>query len=69
MFYKNQVGAWIGDLFMSIIHTCSLARINPMDYMIRLQEYKSWMKLDPEKWMPWNYRETVAQIESQALNG
>jgi hypothetical protein len=40
-----------------------------MDYMIRLQEYKSWMKLDPEKWMPWNYRETVAQIESQALNG
>jgi hypothetical protein len=69
MFYKNQVGAWIGDLFMSIIHTCSLARINPMDYIIKLQEYKSWMKLDPEKWMPWNYRETVAQIESQALNG
>ena len=69
MFYKTQAGAWIGDLFMSIIHTCSLARINPMDYMIKLQEYKSWMKLNPEKWMPWTYQETVAQIEDQALNG
>ena len=64
MFYKNQVGAWIGDIFMSIIHTCSLARINPIDYMIKLQEYKSWMQLNPEKWMPWNYQETVPQIES-----
>ena len=69
MFYKNQVGAWIGDIFMSIIHTCSLARINPIDYMIKLQEYKSGMKLDPEKWLPWNYQGTVAQIESQAVNG
>jgi len=69
MFYKNQVGAWIGDIFMSIIHTCSLARINPMDYMIKLQEYKSRIKQEPEKWMPWNYQETVAQIESQAIIG
>jgi transposase len=67
MFYKNQVGAWIGDLFMSIIHTCYLAKINPMDYMIKLQEYDSMMRQDPEKWMPWNYQETIAQIESQTI--
>ena len=68
MFYKTQVGAWIGDIFTSIIHTCYLGKINPMDYLIKLQEYESQMKQHPEQWMPWNYQKTVAQIESQIIN-
>lgn len=67
MFYKSQVGAWIGDIFTSIIHTCYLDKINPMDYLIKLQEYESQMKQYPEKWMPWNYQKTLAQIESQII--
>jgi len=67
LFYKTQVGAWIGDIFTSIIHTCSMAKINPMDYFIKLQEYEDKMKQNPEQWMPWNYQETVAQIESQTI--
>lgn len=26
LFYKTEHGAWFGDLFMSLIHTCNLAR-------------------------------------------
>ena len=63
MFYKNEVGAWIGDLFMAIIHTCSLNKINPMDYLVALQKYEEHMKQNPEQWMPWNYQETVSKID------
>ena len=67
MFYKNEVGAWIGDIFTSIIHTCYLCKVNAMDYLIKLQEYESHMKNDPEKWMPWNYQKPVEQIESMTI--
>jgi hypothetical protein len=29
LFYKTQRGVYVGDLFMSLIHTCQLAGINP----------------------------------------
>ena len=32
LFYKTLHGAYVGDLFMSIIHTCRLSKINPFDY-------------------------------------
>ena len=63
MFYKNEVGAWIGDMFMAIIHTCSLNKINPMDYLVTIQKYEEHMKQSPEQWMPWNYQETVSKID------
>jgi transposase len=55
MFYKTQHGAEVGDLFMSLIHTCNLAKVNPFDYLIALQEHSSDLVKHPEKWMPWNY--------------
>ncbi len=67
MFYKNEVGAWIGDIFTSIIHTCYLGKINVMDYLIKLQKYESHMKNHPQKWMPWNYLQTIEQIEGMTI--
>ncbi len=66
MFYKNEVGAWIGDIFMSIIHTCYMMKVNPMDYLIALQEYESYLSKAPKKWMPWTYQETIAIIENES---
>jgi len=35
LFYKTCRGAHVGDLFMSLIHTCQLCRANPFDnYMV-----------------------------------
>jgi len=33
LFYRTEHGAYIGDLFMSLIHTCTLNRVNPFHYL------------------------------------
>ncbi len=55
LFYKTQNGAFVGDLFMSLIHTCSLCNVNPFEYLKALQENVSELSASPETWMPWNY--------------
>lgn len=55
LFYKTEHGAWVGDLFMSLIHTCNLAGVNPFDYLTALQENTADLSNHPDKWMPWNY--------------
>jgi hypothetical protein len=59
LFYKTEYGAYVGDLFMSLIHTCSLAKINPFDYLTALQEYASQVRRNPQNWMPWNYKKAA----------
>ena len=36
LFYKTLNGAGVGDLFMSLIHTCELNGANPFDYLTEL---------------------------------
>ena len=36
LFYKTRHGAHVGDLFMSLIHTCELCGANPFDYLTEL---------------------------------
>src|ERR1700678_1504028 len=61
LFYKTRNGARIGDLFMSLIHTCELNRADPFDYLNQLQRHVEELKLTPSEWMPWNYRATLAR--------
>jgi transposase len=61
LFYKTRNGACIGDLFMSLIHTCELNGANPFDYLNQLQRHAAELKQTPSEWMPWNYRETLAR--------
>jgi len=56
LFFKTPNGAYVGDLFMSLIHTCTLCRVNPFEYLKALQENSSLTAKNPDKWMPWNYR-------------
>lgn len=52
LFYKTEYGAYVGDLFMSLIHTCNLCGSNPFKYLKALQENSSLLSCNPEKWMP-----------------
>jgi hypothetical protein len=56
LFYKTENGARVGDLFMSLIHTCNLAGVNPFDYLTDLQKHAANLAQHPEKWLPWNYK-------------
>jgi transposase len=62
LFYRSPNGAMVGDLFMSLIHTCELNGANPLDYLTELQRRASELKSNPSEWMPWNYRETLTRL-------
>jgi len=59
LFYKTQHGAYVGDLFMSLIHTCHLSKVNPFHYLVSLQKYSSELFKNPAAWLPWNYQQTM----------
>jgi transposase len=57
LFFKTQRGADVGDLYMSLIHTCTLNAADPFDYLTQLEKHHAELRANPERWMPWNYRE------------
>ena len=59
--YRTLHGAAVGDLFMSLIHTCELCRVNSFDYLTQLQRHARELAADPARWLPWNYQATLAQ--------
>jgi hypothetical protein len=59
LFYRTLNGAQVGDLFMSLIHTCKLCGITSFDYLVELQRHAKELAARPAEWMPWNYRETL----------
>jgi hypothetical protein len=59
LFYKTENGAEVGDLFMSLIHTCELNGVNPFDYLTELQKHAAELARDPAAWMPWNHRQAL----------
>ena len=59
LFYRTLNGAQVGDLFMSLIHTCQLCGANSFDYLIELQRHARELAACPAEWMPWNYRDTL----------
>lgn len=66
LFYKTRKGARMGDLFMSLIHTCELNGVNPFDYLIELLRHAEELKQAPSEWMPWNYHQTLARLATPA---
>jgi transposase len=59
MFYKTLNGAHVGDVFMSLIHTCELCGVNPFDYLTELQRHATQLSSNPQQWLPWTYRDEL----------
>jgi len=64
LFYKTENGAHVGDLFMSVIHTCQFCGANPFDYLTELQRHADELSSNPPQWMPWNYRERLKPADT-----
>ena len=60
LFYKTPHGAHVGDIFMSLIHTCGFCRANPLDYLTEIDRHANQVASHPSDWMPWNYQQTLA---------
>ena len=68
-FYKTRCGAHVGDLFMSLIYTCELGGVNPLDYLTELERHTDELATNPQRWMPWNYRRTLGDPAPPAATG
>ena len=60
LFYNTLNAAQIGDVFMSLIHTCRFCGVAPFDYLLALRQHAKQLTDNPSAWMPWNYRATLA---------
>jgi hypothetical protein len=61
-FFKTENGAKVGDVFMSIIETCNLNKINPFEYLQAIKKYNQHIQKDASKWMPWNYKQALEAL-------
>jgi transposase len=69
LFYRTLNGAQVGDLFMSLIHTCQLCGANSFDYLTQLQRHAQELAANPAEWMPWSYREALDRIGAGVDSG
>jgi hypothetical protein len=64
LFYKTSNGAQVGDLCMSVIHTCELNGADPFHYLTALQHHADALASRAASWLPWNYRDTLEAIDA-----
>ena len=63
-------------MFMSLIHTCNLGKVNPFDYLTALQKNSSEVFKNPRNWLPsdedWklpeNWKEIILEGFRERLN-
>jgi hypothetical protein len=60
LFFKTENGAYVGDIYLSLIQTCNLCNANPIDYLTQLQKHPHEVRQNPSEWMPWNYTEKIS---------
>lgn len=63
LFFKTENGAHVGDIYMSLIHTCNLCNADPFKYLTALQKHYKLVYKNPQKWMPWNYEQALLSAE------
>ena len=65
-FYRSERGAFVGDMYMSIIQTCKLCHANPVQYITALLRHAGEVLARPSDWMPWNYKQALARARDPA---
>ena len=66
LFYRTEYGAYVGDVYMTIISTTVLHHGNPFDYLVALLRHEAEVAADPGAWLPWTYRATLERIQASA---
>lgn len=66
-FYRNETGAKIGDILMSVIETCILNGANPWEYLVAVQKYHKDVLSNSTLWVPWLYETRLKELQPPAL--
>jgi transposase len=59
LFYKTTRGAEVGDIYMSVIHTCALCGVNAFEYLQALQLHAKDVMARAAQWLPWNFHQQL----------
>jgi hypothetical protein len=62
-FFRNETGAKIADIIMSMIETCFFNNVNSYLYLIAIQKYQKDVFQHPELWVPWKYEARLKVLE------
>ena len=63
-FFRNETGAKIADILMSVMETCVLNEVNPHSFLIAIQKYQEDVRRDPTVWLPWAYKARLKELQS-----
>ena len=65
LFFKNEYGAYVGDIILSMIKTCDINGINAFEYLVTIQKKQDEVKKAPKNWLPWNYKNNSVTEKKQ----
>jgi transposase len=65
-FFRTQNGASVADVCMTLIQTAEMSHKNPFHYLTSLLKHRKQVAASPERWLPWNYEQTLAEIQDVA---
>ena len=57
--FQTKNGSEVGDAVMSLVQTAHAAGIEPVAYLAHCLEHHEDLKRNPQKYLPWNYRERI----------
>jgi len=59
LFFKNESGAGVGDVLLTLTRTAVINRIDPVRYLTALATHASQARAAPQAWLPWTYQESI----------
>ena len=65
LFFKQEIGAKVADIIMSVCATAVSAGVNVHEYLIELQRNKSEVKKNPDAYLPWVYQARLTEEKSR----
>lgn len=62
-FFRNETGAKIADILMSVMETCVLNDVNPHLFLIAIQKHEEDVRRHPALWLPWVYKTRLKELQ------
>ena len=59
-YYRNDLGAFVGDLCMTILESAKLAGVDAFPYLVDLIRNERAVRANPADWLPWVYAQRMA---------
>jgi hypothetical protein len=69
LFYKNEHGASVGAILLSLIQTCGLNEVSAWAYLLWLMRHQAEARANPSACLPWTYARGApsAKVEVDAI--